>query len=71
MGLWVIAYLSKCIYAFVLCIGSHKQARGGYGARAGKENIFLTYKQVMKIFFLPTCSTIPTSCLARAGRYDK
>ena len=40
-------------------------------ARAGKENIFLTYKQVMKIFSLPTCSTIPTSYLARARRYDK
>ena len=49
----------------------NKQASGVYGARAGKENIFLTYKQVMKIFSLPTCSTIPTSWLARAGRYDK
>ena len=38
--------------------GSHKQARGVYGARAGKENIFLTYKQVMKIFSLPTCSGV-------------
>ena len=78
----LIAYLSKWIYAFIFlshwidayvlsCLGSHKQARGVYGARAGKENIFLTYKQVMKIFSLPTCSAIPTSYLARARRYDK
>ena len=64
----LIAYLSKCIYAFIFlsywigafvnfvlsCLGSHKQARGVCGARAGKEkyfphlqtgdeNIFLTY----------------------------
>ena len=58
-----------CLFYFALsCLGSHKQAKG---ARAGKENIFLTYKQAMKIFSLPTCSTIPTSYLARAGRYDK
>ena len=62
--------LSYWIDAFVLsCLGP--QARGGYGESAGKENIFLTYKQVMKIFSLPTFSTIPTSWLALAGRYDK
>ena len=45
------------LFYFVLsCLGSHKQVRGVYGARAGKENIFLT---------------IPTSYLARARRYDK
>ena len=60
------------LFYFVLsCLGWRKQARGVYGARAGKENIFLTYNQVMKIFSLPTCSTIPTSYLARARRYDK
>ena len=59
------------LFYFVLsCLGSYKQARGVY-ARAGKENIFLTYKQAMKIFSLPTCSTIPISYLARARRYDK
>ena len=47
-------------------VSAHKN-----GARAGKENIFLTYKQVMKMFSLPTCSTIPTSYLARAVRHDK
>ena len=32
------------LFYFVLsCLGLHKQARGVYGARAGKENIFLTY----------------------------
>ena len=67
----MISYLNKCICAFVLCIGSHKQARGGYGTSGVKENIFLTYEQVMKIFSLPTCSTIHISCLACAGRYDR
>ena len=48
------------LFYFVLsCLGSHKQPRGVYGARAGKENIFLTYKQAMKIFSLPsTCKEV-------------
>ena len=66
--------LNRCV-CFILFyrVSAHinKQGRGVYGARASKENIFLTYKQAMKIFSLPTCSTIPTSYLARARRYDK
>ena len=55
MHICIHLFIRYRIDAFVLsCLGSHKQARGVYGARAGKENIFLTYKQVMKIFFLPT-----------------
>ena len=69
--LFIVLNRCVCFYFVLSCFGSHKQARGVYGACAGKENIFLTYNQTMKIFSLPTSSTIPTSHLARARRYDK